>query len=91
MTWSGGNPGTYVYITGGVVVAGNSALKGDFTCLAPVEAGQFTVPSYILLSLPAGNGSLGVQNIVFAPLAAAGLDIGTAEADIEYSAPAPFR
>ena len=66
-------------------------MKGDFTCLAPVEARQFRVPSYILLSLPAGNGSLGVQNIVFSPLAATGLDIGTAEADIEYSAPVTLR
>ncbi len=91
VTWSGGNPGTYVYIAGGSVATGNPAVKADFTCVAPVEAGQFTVPPYILLSLPAGTGSLNLQNAVFAPLTATGLDVGTVDADIDYDAPVTFR
>ncbi len=91
VTWSGGNPGSYVFIAGGSVATGNPAVKADFTCMAPVEAGQFTVPSYILLSLPAGNGSLNLQNAVFAPLTATGIDVGTVDADIDYDAPVTFH
>jgi len=88
VAWTGGNPGTYVYITGG---SGTAGTTGSFTCLAPVDAGQFTVPSYILLSLPAGNGSVGIQNIIFSPLSAAGLDIGSGTASIGQTAAASYR
>jgi len=49
------------------------------------------VPSYILLSLPAGNGSVGIQNIIFSPLSAAGLDIGSGTASIGQTAAASYR
>jgi uncharacterized protein (TIGR03437 family) len=47
ITWSGGDSNGYVHIVG---LAGSV----DFECSAPALAGQFTIPSSILLSMPAG-------------------------------------
>jgi uncharacterized protein (TIGR03437 family) len=60
VTWTGGASGTYVIIEGS-----SSATTGafaSFTCIAPLSAGQFTVPSYILMALPAGTGNVTVEN-----------------------------
>jgi hypothetical protein len=46
-----------------------------FTCYAPVSAGQFTVPSYVLMPMLAGKGTLTVENATAPiPFAATGLD-----------------
>jgi uncharacterized protein (TIGR03437 family) len=64
LTWSGGAAGTYVSITGSSSTntpAGQVTVS--FTCYAPVNAGQFTVPTWVLLSLPASNnGGLSLGN-----------------------------
>jgi uncharacterized protein (TIGR03437 family) len=90
--WTGGDPGTYATITGYSIGSLNGSssqfVGGAFTCLAPVPAGQFTVPSAVLLSLPASYalseggvgfalGSLSVGNYV-KPVAlnAPGIDYG---------------
>jgi len=60
VTWTGGASGSYTYITGS---SSNATASASFVCYAPTNAGQFTVPSYVLLALPTGtNGSLGVAN-----------------------------
>jgi hypothetical protein len=82
VTWTGGNPGSYVFITG---TSASGTLVAGYTCVVAAEARQFTVPSYILLGLPAGNGGTQVQNYISAPLAASGLDISMAIADITFS------
>jgi len=82
-TWTGGNPGTYVYITGTSTSTGLG--YGGFTCLIPVDAGQFTVPSYVLSSLPAGTGGIAIQNAFQNPLTASGIDIGAAAVTVSYS------
>jgi hypothetical protein len=56
-----------------------------------VEAGQFTVPSYILLSLPPGNGGTGFQNYIPSSLSASGLDIALAIGDITFSATSAYK
>jgi uncharacterized protein (TIGR03437 family) len=84
VTWTGGNPGSFVTISGGVPVP-QTVTVASFTCLAPVEAGQFTVPSYILQALPAGNGSLLMQNNIQSPLSASGLDMSFTLASTSYS------
>jgi len=43
------------------------------------------VPSYILLSLPAGIGSTLMQDIVYSSLTPSGIDIGTAIADVGFT------
>jgi uncharacterized protein (TIGR03437 family) len=72
VTWIGGSPGSYVVIAG-VSLSGKT--YGGFTCIAPVSALQFTVPPYVLAALPAGTGSLIVENeTIPQPFTATGLD-----------------
>ena len=90
VTWTGGNPGTYVYISG-VSTAPRSTTSVSFECMAAVEAQQFNIPAYILSVLPAGQGGVLVANIFFVPLTASGLDYGSAGADIGYTAAATYQ
>ena len=60
VTWNGGGPGTYVFISGSS--AGNGVV-GSFSCYAPQSALQFTVPAYVLSVLPAGEGSVLLENL----------------------------
>jgi uncharacterized protein (TIGR03437 family) len=86
LTWSGGNSGPHssTFILGSV----NAALRDrGFTCLTTADAGQFTVPAYILSALPAPNpnitgtnGSVILQNNIELPLSTPGIDIGTVDA-----------
>jgi hypothetical protein len=79
----GGNPGTYVYISGASSVRVNNVnTTVNFSCRAKVEDGQFTVPSYILSSLPAGKGALGLYDIFFESMTVPGLDYASAGGDI---------
>ena len=66
-------------------------MVGGFTCLAPVEAGQFSVPSYILLALPTGSGGTVVQNNVYGSFSATGLDTGVALADVSFSVTSTYN
>ena len=47
ITWSGGDPSGFTSISGFSIGANN--LIGGFVCLERTSAGQFTVPSYVLL------------------------------------------
>lgn len=49
VTWTGGIPGTWVQIGGGSTTIG---VSGTFICFAPANAGQFTIPSYVLSPRP---------------------------------------
>jgi len=91
VTWSGGDPAGTVTISGGVVyVSSASSYSGTFVCMAPVSAGQFTVPSIVTLSLPASTsisgpagspatptGSLSVGATVTGTFTAPNITIGT--------------
>jgi uncharacterized protein (TIGR03437 family) len=87
VNWTGGNPGSYVYINGS---AGTGAEAQVFECLTYADNGKFTIPPYVLLGLPNGIGAVGVQNIIYAPLNASGLDVATAAAYIGYTYAANF-
>jgi uncharacterized protein (TIGR03437 family) len=89
VTWTGGNPGTYVYIGGTSVIPPTTIAA--YTCLAAVDAGQFTVPSYILSALPAGNGGTSVQNVLYSTLSASGIDIGLALGGSFFSASSVYK
>ena len=52
VTWTGGDPGTYVSIAGSSVASSGSPVGSYFNCSAPVSAGTFTIPAAVLLSLP---------------------------------------
>jgi len=78
VTWTGGAAGSYVDITGSSSATINGkTVSVSFVCLAPVSAGQFSVPVPVLLALPAGNGSLSVGDYTNLQLfTAPGLDLG---------------
>jgi len=83
ITWTGGATGTYVEISGSSSST-NFSVSASFVCLAPVGDQKFTVPSYVLLALPAGTGSLGVSNFSnLAKFTATGIDYGYAIAGVE--------
>jgi len=92
VTWTGGAPNSYVLISGGAASAetpSTPVLGAGFFCYAAVSAGQFTVPSYILLQMPIGMGSLTVENSTTqAPFSASGLIYGYGFAAF-YSSIAP--
>lgn len=75
INWTGGTPGSYVVITGSS--SGSGGASGSFVCYAPQSALTFTVPPYVLGTLPAGSGSLSVENgSNFVTFSASGLDNG---------------
>jgi uncharacterized protein (TIGR03437 family) len=55
VTWTPNNSPTHVEIEIASYIGNN--LGARVTCTAPVGAGTFTIPSYVLLALPTGNGS----------------------------------
>jgi uncharacterized protein (TIGR03437 family) len=95
VNWTGGDPSTYVNITGSSFGSVNGSttdfVVGDFTCQAPTSALTFTVPSPVLLSLPPSAtvggfsfSSLSVSNVTGpVSLTASGLDVGWAEASVD--------
>jgi hypothetical protein len=93
VTWTGGNPGTFVYIGGDLTVqhatAESPGLIVGYGCRSAVEAGQSTVPGYILLGMPAGSGATTVNQQVDLTFSATGLDTGATAltAEIEFSTP----
>jgi hypothetical protein len=93
VTWTGGASGSYVVIGGGsTATVGGQSVNVSFTCEALASAGQFTVPSYILLSLPAGTGTLGVDNFSNPQtFTATGLDIGYVFAESSASINATYN
>jgi hypothetical protein len=62
VTWSGGPANGAFQIDGD---SGAPAVK--FFCYAPASAGQFVIPSSILLALPAGPGSLTLTSGIAGP------------------------
>jgi hypothetical protein len=78
VTWTGGAANTYVEI-GGTSSSTSTGVSASFYCFAPQAAGQFTVPASILLSMPAGSGTMTVENETpYATFTATGLDAGIA-------------
>ena len=89
-TWTGGNAGSYVFVTGTSISTGLGLARG-FTCMASANAGRFDVPGYILLGLPAGTGAVGLQNDVYGTVSATGLDISLAVAEVSFSEDSVYR
>jgi uncharacterized protein (TIGR03437 family) len=88
VNWDGGGAGTLVFIVGSSSAGG---LTGTFTCIAPVEAKTFSVPSYILLALPPGSGTVSVQNQTkLGSFTAGGLDFGTAQGSVIFTVNSTF-
>lgn len=94
ITWTGGAPGTLVSVGGTSLGAGG--VLGAFLCTAPVDARQFTIPSYVLLTLPPTGaalaaGGIGVTNSVPGPFTAPDLDITTIRNNTGFSVDVLFQ
>jgi uncharacterized protein (TIGR03437 family) len=88
-TWTGGAPGSYVIISG---TSASGSVSGGYTCYAPQSAGTFTVPSYILASLPAGSGTTTVQNSTnLGAFSASGLDFGATLGNVAFTVNSTFN
>jgi uncharacterized protein (TIGR03437 family) len=89
INWTGGSPGTYVTISGS---SSSGSATSNYVCLVPQSAGTFTVPSYVLLGLPAGTGTTTVQDTTnFMPFAATGLDFGNAIGQVSITVNSNFN
>ena len=87
ITWTGGVPGTQVTAGGASNVAG---VNIAFLCAASVDAGQMTIPSYVLLNLPTTGsstaaGQLTVGNSSVSLFTASGLDFGAVRYSLSYT------
>ena len=73
-------------------LGGISSPAASFTCLAPISAGQFTVPAYILAALPAGTGNVTVKNTTnYQTFTASGLNYGAAQAIVGVQVNSTFN
>jgi hypothetical protein len=95
VTWSGGDPNGYVLVSGtssSPETPSTPVLGAGFLCYEPVSAGQLTVPSYILLAMPVGQGSLTVESATTqVPFSAPGLDFASAFAAFYFSIGPPYQ
>jgi hypothetical protein len=87
--WTGGIPDTQV------IVASASGTQA-FLCAAPVSAGQITVPSYVLLSLPPTGpplnaSGLNLSNRSVTLFTVSGLDIASVNYGASYSLSLKFQ
>lgn len=89
VNWQGGQSGTYVAISG---FSSGPSVGAGFYCLAQQQALQFTVPSWVTESLPAGQGDLDVSNasnpVTFT---ATGLNFAYASAEVDNSTEIPYN
>jgi len=76
ITWTGGAAGSLVAIEGSST--GNGQI-GTFYCLVPQSPLEFTIPAYITSALPAGTGTLSVENLSsYSSFTASSLNYGLA-------------
>jgi hypothetical protein len=79
-----------VFITG---TSSSGLASGNFVCFAPVAAGTFTVPPYVLATLPAStSGGLEVANETASQtFTATGLDYSYAIGEVAFSNNAAYQ
>jgi uncharacterized protein (TIGR03437 family) len=93
LTWTGGDADGMVAIRGSsFAAAGSPTPGGSFMCSVPAHLGQFTVPASILQALPAGAGTLTVENQSAAQgIPASGLDVSYAFAGAMFTINAAYN
>lgn len=93
VNWTGGFASTFVTITGtSSTTTSAGTVSGSYVCVAPGSAGQFTVPSYILRSLPAGTGSTSITNATMPSyFSASGIDLGLSFGQVSISATSSYN
>ncbi len=91
VTWSGGQPGSYVELEIGSSIDQNTG--ADAVCWVPADAGSFTVPPNVLLTMPAGNSGELAFRAYLSPgnLSGSGLTVSRLSGRIVYFAPLAFK
>jgi len=87
-TWTGGNPGTFITLSGSVTAKG---LTIGFSCRVLVDPGKFTVPAYILFGMPAGSGGALMQQQVISTFPITGVDTSGLTTVIDYNVTATYK
>lgn len=88
VTWIGGDPNSYVEITGSST---SGKVTVSFLCLAPDSQQTFTVPSSVLYALPLGDGNLSLFNTTTpVSFTAAGLNNGFASGIVGFTINATY-
>lgn len=89
ITWTGGVPGSQMTAVGGSDVGG---VNVAFLCAAAIEAGQLTIPSYVLMNLPPtgtstvpGQLTVGNDSVSLPLFTATGLDWGKVIYGLNYT------
>jgi uncharacterized protein (TIGR03437 family) len=98
-TWSGGDPKGYAEMElTSEGITGTSVTSAIVTCTAPVSAGQFSVPTWALLSLiPTTSNSLfsigtaSLSGFSYQLLTIPGLDLGLGASESFTTVPASFK
>jgi uncharacterized protein (TIGR03437 family) len=93
ITWSGGDANGYVDIQGAGSAGGYTV---GFECAAPTSAGQFTIPSSILLAMPTGAGAqatiqVSTYALPFSLGAVTGFDAAEDASTFETAVPVVFQ
>ena len=89
VTWTGGDPNGYVEISIASMTDTTFSAGAFANCKAPASAGTFTIPSYVLLALPAGKftgfelGPGTNQAAATAPFTANGLTAGMVQTYVD--------
>lgn len=101
INWTGGDPNSYVNISGLSIGSVNgsdtSFVVGSFTCQAPTAPGTFTVPPAVMESLPPSflgltTSNLSVSNVSTpATFTATGIDIGYVASSVENTILATYQ
>jgi hypothetical protein len=84
ITWSGGDPATYVYVIGNSPIDSTANTGAEFVCVAQNAAGGLTVPAPILSALPVSSNISAVSLPIMFP---GGELIVNASTTIRSSAP----
>jgi len=86
VTWNGGAAGSFVSVIGtSTGLVNGQSVTGTFQCITPASAIQLTVPAYITAAMPAGTGTLVVNNYApYQTFTAPGLDFGVATSYVSY-------
>lgn len=87
VTWSGGFSNGIILVSG---LSPSPAGSVSFLCYAPSSAGQFTIPSSILLALTPGPGKLGVLNLT-SPQTVPGVSFSVTAAIVSFSMPTTYK
>jgi uncharacterized protein (TIGR03437 family) len=95
ITWSGG-ASQYLLISGGSYTSADLSTGAIFQCLAPGDAGTFTVPANVLLALPAmpvsPNGGISVQTYLSsASVTASGITVASIDFNNNVSSNVTFK